>query len=211
MTTLMTRTAPSVRQRPQRLSLGPDNNGLRLTPREFDRADFDPAYSYELVNGVCIVAPPTDVNERQPNDELSYALRAYQRGPHGHHLDETLPEHTIETHADRRRADRVIWCGLGRPPKRGELPTIAIEFVSKGRRNWVRDFETKRDEYLEVGIREYWIVDRFDRSLTVWIKTAAGRRKKVLREGQTYRTELLPGFELSISELIASATRWDDQ
>ncbi len=210
MTTLLTRPPRQTRSTRAAPTYGPEVNGRQLTPREFDRAEFDPNYRYELVNGVCIVAPPPDENERDPNGELEYWLRAYRHGPNGHHLDATLSEHTIETGANRRRADRVIWCGLGRRPKRGELPTIAVEFVSQGTRNWRRDYEIKRDEYLAAGIREYWIVDRFERTLTVWLKTETGRRKKTLREGQTYQTDLLPGFELSVGELIANATLWSE-
>ncbi len=189
---------------------GPEVNGLMMTPRQFDRADFDPDYRYELVNGVCIVAPLPDVHERELNDDWAFELGCYQESPNGHFLDDTLPEHTIAMAADRRRADRVIWCGLGRRPKRGEMPTIAIDFVSMGRRKWQHDYEVKRDQYLAAGIREYWIVDRFKRTFTAWIKTATGHRTKVLHKGQTYYTDLLPGFVLSISQLMENATRWEE-
>ena len=156
--------------------LGPEANGVRLTPRQYDRVEFEPGWRYELVNGVLIVSPPPLENERDPNDELGYWLRTYQAvHNNGHHLDMTLPEHEIHVGDDRRRADRAIWCGLGRLPRRGETPTIVVEFVSRGRRNWVRDYETKRDEYLSAGIREYWIINRFEGTLTVWMKTATGR------------------------------------
>src|SRR5205085_1598421 len=79
----------------------------------------------------------------------------------GRSLDATLPEQTVATGANRRRADRVIWAGLGRLPRRGETPTMIVEFVSRGRRDRVRDYEEKRDEYIAIGVREYWVIDRF--------------------------------------------------
>ena len=107
--------------------------------------------------------------------------------------------HRVATH-ELRHGDKI----------RGGKTTIAVEFVSQGRRNWVRDYETTRDEYLAIGIREYWIINRFDRTLTVWAKTASGRRKRVIREPQTYHTDLLPGFELPLKRLLELATRWAD-
>lgn len=203
----------TLQRRPKAVTrLGPESNGLRLSPRQYDRAEFEPGWRYELVNGVLIVSTPPLENERDPNGELEYWLRSY-RDDHeqGQHLDLTLSEYEILIGNDRRRADRAIWCGLGRLPRRGEMPTIVVEFVSSGRRNWVRDNETKRDEYLSVGIREYWIFNRFDRTLTVWSKTASGRRKRVVRESQSYHTDLLPGFELPLKRLLEFATRWDDE
>ena len=193
------------------IRLGPEANGLRVSPRQYDRADFEPGWRYELINGVLIVSPPPLENERDPNEELGRFLRNHQEyHEQGHHLDSTLHEHEIIVGDDRRRADRAIWCGLGRLPHRGETPTIVVEFVSRGRRNWVRDYETKRDEYLSAGIREYWIINRFEGTLTVWVKTPGGRRKRVVREAQSYHTELLPGFELPLKRLLEFATRWAD-
>jgi Uma2 family endonuclease len=59
-----------------------------------------------------------------------------------------------------------------RPNVKKDVPTIAIEFVSAGKRNAFRDYETKRLEYLSVGVVGFWIIDRFCRTLTVHRKTA---------------------------------------
>ncbi|MFM9961323.1 MAG: Uma2 family endonuclease [Planctomycetaceae bacterium] len=203
--------ATLLRPRKNVSQFGPAANGLRMTARQYDRADFEPGWRYELISGVLVVAPPPLENERDPNDELGRFLRNYQADHEdGQHLAMTLPEHEILIGDDRRRADRAIWCGLDRLPRRGETPTIVVEFVSRGRRNWVRDYETKRDEYLDIGVREYWIINRFDGTLTVWTRTASGRRKRVIRESQTYHTDLLPGFELPLKRLLEFATRWAD-
>jgi Uma2 family endonuclease len=87
-----------------------------------------------------------------------------------------------------------------------ETPTIVIEFVSSGRRNLTRDYETKRREYLQIGVQEYWVFNRFSRTLTVF---QAGGKKVVLGEDQVYTTPLLTGFELPLAELFEAANRWD--
>ena len=61
----------------------------------------------------------------------------------------------------------MIWAGLGRMPNpRKDPPAIVVEFVSEGKRSWLRDYREKRAEYLAAGIREYWIIDRFARTMT---------------------------------------------
>ncbi|REJ80640.1 MAG: Uma2 family endonuclease [Planctomycetota bacterium] len=187
--------------------IGPRCNGMLMTTDEFDAADdWEPGYRYELVHGVLIVSPPAGIGERKPNDELGYWLMSY-RDTHaqGSALDDTAPEHTLKTSTGRRRADRVIWTGLGRTPDyENDVPSIAIEFVSERSRDRKRDYEEKPQEYADAGVREYWVIDRFARSLTVF-RGPQGRT--VLREGDVYATDLLPGFELSVSRLLEIADR----
>jgi Uma2 family endonuclease len=143
---------------------GPDSAGTRMTPREFDQADFVEGWRYELIDGRLIATPIPLENERDPNEELGHWLRQYRDSdPQGTALDGTLPEHTVKTRRNRRRSDRVIWAGLGRQPRKGETPTIIAEFVSSGRRSRERDYVEKRDEYMAIKVKEYWIIDRFER------------------------------------------------
>lgn len=193
--------------------LGPEHNGIRMTPEEFDAiAECDPEWIYELVEGVVVVNPPASRNERDPNEELGHWLRTYRDShPEGRCLDATLSEDQVRTDRSRRRADRAIWIGLGRLPDAWkDVPTIAVEFVSPGRRNWLRDYVQKRDEYLALGVREYWVIDRFRRQMTVFRRDATGEAAETVEgEQDTYRTDLLPGFELPLGPLLAAANRWD--
>jgi Uma2 family endonuclease len=190
---------------------GPHSAGTLMTPREFDRAEFEEGWRYELINGRLIVSPVPLENERDPNEELGRALRNYGDSLSGRgFFNGTLPEHTIKVFDDRRRADRVIWAGLGRQPKKGETPTIIVEFVSAGKRARQRDYEEKREEYLAVGVQEYWIIDRFQRTLTVYTKQGRTFQKRVVKEKQVYTTDRLPGFELPLAHLLAVADRWPE-
>ena len=190
------------------LVLGPGLAGALMTPQEFDAIDeVDENYNYELIHGVLVATPPPLEEERGPNEELGLLLRLYKmQEPRGSALDETLPEHHVHTPNCRRRADRVIWAGLGRVPNpRIDLPSIIVEFVSEGKRNWLRDYREKRAEYLAVGVREYWIINRFSRTMTV---CQADRPDVIVSEHEVYRSPLLPGFELSLAALLAVADRW---
>jgi Uma2 family endonuclease len=192
-----------------KLALGQHSNGMLLTPWEFDSADFEKGWRYELVNGVLVVNAAPLRNERDPNEELGYWLRKYQDDdPQGGALDLTVPEETVVIGPHRRRVDRAIWAGLGRLPGPVEAPTIAVEFVSEGEQNRQRDYETKRDEYRSIGVREYWIIDRFQRQMTVHQFERSKAVTKTLSVRQVYSTALLPGFKLPVGKLIKLAERW---
>lgn len=191
---------------------GPGSAGATMTPEEFDATPperFLPGYRYEVINGVLVVSPTPGAGERGPNDELGYLLRQYrEHHASGSVMDATLPEQTIST-TNRRRADRAIWVGLGRQPDELEdVPVIVIEFVSARRRDMVRDYQLKRDEYLAAGVKGYWIIDRFRRTMTVYRKDPAGPAHDLISEGQTYQTELLPGFLLPLGRVLEQADRW---
>ena len=184
-----------------------------MTPEEFDAiTDYDDRYRYELFHGILVVTPIPREAEAGPNDELGMMLRQYRREhPQGSALDDTLPERYVQTLDCRRRADRVIWAGLGRRPNpKKDVPTIVVEFVSRDKRDWERDYVEKRHEYLAVGVVEYWIIDRFRRQMTVVRNRPEGPLELTIAKSDTYRTELLPGFELPLSRLLTVADDWPD-
>ena len=193
-----------------KLHLGPDSSGALLTPGEFDAAEYKEGWRYELIHGVLVVSPAPLRQERDPNEELGRWLRNYAEShPAGKAMDATFYEETVVTPSERRRADRVIYAGLGRPPREGEAPTIVVELVSSGKRNLIRDYEEKRDEYLAIGVREYWVIDRFARRMTVYLPGQHGPVVRVLLEEESYTTDLLPGFELPLGKLLERADRWE--
>ncbi len=193
------------------IKVGRDSNGMEMTPAEFDLADFDDGYCYELIHGVLVVSSIPSEAEADPNDELGYMLRKYQDDhPEGKALDVTLSERYVHLIDSRRRADRLIWAGLGRLPKGNETPTIIVEFVSKSKRDRERDYEVKREEYQAIDVQEYWIIDRFERTMTVFTRVDGNFKRKTIRATQTYRTPLLPGFELLLARLFDVANRWQD-
>ncbi|MFO0958896.1 MAG: Uma2 family endonuclease [Isosphaeraceae bacterium] len=207
----MSRAIAETRVIPRRL--GPASAGIRLTPEEFDSCppeSWQDGYRYELIGGFLVVTPIAGPAEADPNDELGYLLRRYAEDEPGRSLlDATLPERHVAGNSNRRRADRVIWVGLGRTPnEQADVPAIVIEFVSGRRRDAVRDYQEKRDEYLAAGVLEYWVIDRFRRTLTVYRPGPQGPVATVIGETQTYESPLLPGFVLPLGRLLARADDW---
>lgn len=192
------------------LVLGAESAGILLTPEEFDAIDeYDECYTYELIHGVLVVNSFPAPAEAASNEFLGYLLHHYQkRHRHGHFVDETLPLQYIRLPTGRRLVNRLIWTGLGRPPKmKADPAAIVVEFVSAGRRNRRRDYEDKREEYGAAGIREYWTFDRFRRTLTVVTYSGSQEREKVIPEPHSYESPLLPGFVVPLDRILASADR----
>lgn len=211
----MIQSDPNIDTKPKaaRPRFGPYSAGNRMTAEEFDAlptSRFVKGYRYEVINGVLIVTPPVNIGEADLNDELGHLLRTYREtSPQGKALDRTAPERYVPGTPNRRRCDRAVWAGLGRVPDVDrDVPVIAVEFVSSAKRDSLRDYEAKRDEYLAAGVQEYWIIDRFRRIMTVYRKGLAGPTYEIVTETQSYRTELLPGFVLPLSGLLAKADDW---
>jgi len=187
-----------------------------MTPEEFDDLPdhaFTRGLRYELIRGVLVVTPPPGNAEIDPNEELGYLLRTHQEHhPEGSAIDKVLMEQTIYATPNRRRADRAIWVGLGRvPDPEKDIPAIVVEFVSASKRDHERDYVEKVAEYRAIGVREYWIIDRFRRIMTVHRNRPDGAASLIVKEADTYQTELLPGFVLPIARLLARADDWPRQ
>jgi Uma2 family endonuclease len=197
--------------------LGPRDAGVPLTLDEFEAADFEEGHRYELIHGVLIATPYPLEEERDANEELGHWLRNYREShPQGRVLDLTLPEQNLRTIGQNRRPDRVIWAGLGRRPRtrgpaaRRDVPTIVVEFPSSRPADMRRDYEEKKIEYRDLGVQEYWIIDRFRRALIVYLWRGDKWTKRTFGEKDTYRTPLLPGFEFALAKLLAIADSYRD-
>jgi Uma2 family endonuclease len=190
------------------LVIGFKSAGMLLTPQEFDGiTEYDESYKYELIHGVLVVNPIPSPEETGPNELLGHLLWDYQqRHSQGAILDLSMTQQIVRTKTGRRIADQLIWIGLGRlPDLRKDVASIAVEFVSDGRRNQRRDYVEKKQEYGEAGLQEYWIFDRFRRTLTVVSYSSGGIAESVIPEGKTFELPLLPGFIVPLARILASA------
>jgi Uma2 family endonuclease len=90
------------------------------------------------------------------------------------------------------------------PPAGADL---AIEVVSEGDENRKRDLVTKRREYAEAGIPEYWIVDPASKTISV-LALEAGANEYVLAGefgiGMRATSRLLPDFSVDVSATFAA-------
>jgi Uma2 family endonuclease len=80
---------------------------------------------------------------------------------------------------------------------------LAMEVVSKGKKDRERDLVIKRAEYAQAGIPEYWIVDPVSKRITVLV--LQGKKYKSQGEfasGSRAVSTVLPGFEVDVSEVF---------
>jgi Uma2 family endonuclease len=83
------------------------------------------------------------------------------------------------------------------------IPDIVIEVVSRSSRR--RDYEEKPDEYLDFGIREYWIINAEKQEMLVLRRFGGRWVKKLVRPPERYKTRLLPGFEFDCGAVFKAA------
>jgi Uma2 family endonuclease len=81
---------------------------------------------------------------------------------------------------------------------------LAMEVVSEDNRR--HDLVTKRDEYAQAGIPEYWIVDPEEETITVFVLKP--RRKTYVehgtfRKGERAESKVLPGFSVDVTETFS--------
>jgi len=164
--------------------LGLNSNGLRMSKQEFRAVeDRDELYRYELIRGVVIVQSFHGAAERAANGQLGYRLLQYgDTQPDASKIDATLYTQEVDVGDSIRAVDRAIWTGLGRHPDPNvDPPTIAIDFVSAASATRGRDYRNKRHDYANLGVKEYWIIDRFRRpcpSAKVWRSRSSSKRRK---------------------------------
>ena len=191
------------------LRIGPGTAGIRMTGAEFDAiTDYDDLYRYELVRGVLVVSPLARPSESAATEYLGHCFRCYRaEHPLGPIMDATLAVQYVATQETRRLADRLFWCGLGRlPDVNADRPTVAIDFITKARRHFPREYDIRRSEYGSLGIPEYWLFDRFLRVVTIFRPDGT---TTVVKEGEMLRSPQLPGFELDLKPLFGLTEGWD--
>ncbi|MGE3808888.1 MAG: Uma2 family endonuclease [Gemmataceae bacterium] len=70
-----------------------------------------------------------------------------------------------------------------------------------------RDYVLKREEYLDFGVREYWIVDADRREVLVLRRRGQQWTERVVAEKERYTTKSLPGFKLDVAAIFRAADR----
>jgi Uma2 family endonuclease len=115
----------------------------------------------------------------------------------------------VKTFAEKFREPDLIFNFAENHAKRDkeyyETADLVMEVVSRDKASRQRDYEKKRADYAEAGIREYWIVDPQDKRITVL--ALEGRdyvEHGVFAVGQTATSQLLPGFEVEVTAVFAA-------
>ena len=83
-------------------------------------------------------------------------------------------------------------------------PDLVVEILSDSTRRL--DREIKRAAYERFGVREYWLVDPWRRSVEVFERTGGRFRRRAFLEAEaedSLSTPLLPGLSIPLGEIFA--------
>jgi Uma2 family endonuclease len=135
------------------------------TLAELDRLPED-GNSYELVDGALFVTPPPSPAHEQLAARLLAILVPYV-GSQALGFVYT-PRAVVRTDESEVEPDLMVRPDTPTRPQRWvdmPTPSLVVEIVSKATQR--RDHNEKRAFYRRIGVTEYWIVDRYTRSIRV--------------------------------------------
>ncbi|MFO0891020.1 MAG: Uma2 family endonuclease [Isosphaeraceae bacterium] len=189
--------------------VGPADAGRVMSLDEFAGAEAEPGWLYELSRGVVTVV---DV----PNPRHLVIVNATRRQFLAYDLAHPGKLHAVASGGEcklliaglesERHPDLAIY---KTPPPEGEtddeiwsqwVPEIVVEVVSPSSRR--RDYEEKPEEYLRLGVQEYWIVDEHEGRMTVLRRSRGRWVEHPVRPPAIYKTRLLPGLEFSVAKIL---------
>jgi Uma2 family endonuclease len=191
------------------ITIGPEDNGRRMSLDRFDRAKGREGYLYELNKGVIEVTDVPHPRHFAQVQGIRNQLVVYQEN----HLDIL---HSVTSSNDskilladdqsERHPDLSVY--LSPPPDVSDvwslwIPEIVIEVVSKSSAK--RDYDDKPSEYLSFGVDEYWIIDSTKQQMTALIRWRGQWKEKIVKPSQKYTTRHLPGFSLDLKRVLAAA------
>jgi Uma2 family endonuclease len=114
----------------------------------------------------------------------------------------------VQLRAKKYREPDVLFFSTTRRPTDGSCvapPDLVMEVVSLDDPD--RDYVTKRVEYAQAGIPEYWIIDPLQQRITVLV-LAGGEYVEfgAYGPGMDAASKLLDGFRVDANEVFAAAS-----
>jgi Uma2 family endonuclease len=172
---------------------------------------------YEIVEGVLTEMPAAQLDSTSPLFRLLYRIQQYLDdqelgGSIGMETDLIVSKRRVAivdavylSKADVRRQARLYAKKPRRRPnvRFGRLtiaPTLVIESLSVGHE--AHDLETKYRWYAEAGVRNYWVLDCYRRSLKCYVLAKDNYRLDTAEKGPTeIRPSLFPGLVIPLAKL----------
>src|SRR5579872_3100066 len=192
------------------LKLGQKDHGSPLTLDEFDEAEFEPGFKYEIIDGRLYVSNEPNFPENILENWLFIKLIAYS-GQRQDIINYVTVKSRLFIHSRRKptvpEPDIAAYCNLPLDKPFKEIhwrdlgPILVGELLVDGDPR--KDLERNRKLYLEApSIREYWILDgRENPNEPAMIQHRRFGKRWIVKEflcGSTFKTKLLPKFSIAI-------------
>lgn len=152
------------------------------TLAELDRLP-DDGNKYELIDGELFVTPAPSPAHEQLASVLHAILSPYVRAQRLGHV--YTPRAVVRAEGSEVEPDLMVRPATPTlPEKWAQMPTplLVVEILSRTTQR--RDHEQKRGFYLRIGVAEYWMVDRWSRSIRVVRRDAADIIAELVLEWQ---------------------------
>ncbi len=186
------------------LQLGRADAGRAVAADEFAEAAFEEPWRYEREGGRLIVLTPSGEGHSSVSEPWRDHLGAY-RLARPDVVQKVVSEAWIRVDEGTDRVGDIgVYLVPGGPvaPIPDRVPELIFEVVSPDKASRERDYVAKRAEYFRLGVREYVIIDRFRRLVTVLAHAPGGYGERALGVGETYESPLLPGLAIPLSEVL---------
>ena len=195
-----------------KLKLGPRDHDRPLSREEYQSAEYQEGYRYELIHGRLYVSPLPRIPHDRTVRYIDRKLDDYSREhPEVMNMVSTAAEVHVPPESPDADSDTYVQPDIAAykdVPKRHDLqwedisPFLVVEVLSPN--NPEKDLERNVVVYHQVPtIKEYWIVDGITDperpSMTVFRRWGRQWRKIAVPFDTVYTTPLLPGFELRMN------------
>ncbi|MEX0702787.1 MAG: Uma2 family endonuclease [Planctomycetales bacterium] len=186
------------------LHLTHENDRLPVTREEFAEAEFEEPWRYERAKGRLVVMPPPGWDHQHVTGWFRNHLGAYTLD-HPDLVEAVFQECWTAIDEDTDRIpDIAVYLKTStdqsKSPERA--PDLIFETLSAGAEARRRDYEEKREDYRRFGVREYVVIDRFERRLTVLRLVEREYVETTLGPDETYTSPLLPGLAIPLAGAI---------
>jgi len=168
----------------------------------------EPDGLYEVIDG-CIVEKTMGAYECWLASVVFELIHPYiKANPLGRVVQEMIFD--LRPHVDRERRPDVAfvsferWARDRRIPRVRSwagIPDVAVEIIS--RTNTGDEVAEKLEEYFKVGVRQVWVV--YPRQSKIYVYTSTTKVRVLAPGDELDGGDVLPGFRLSITELIEQA------
>ena len=170
-----------------------------LTVEQFEQLPEEEHYRYELDHGELIEVSCATYEHNEIRGVLEHALRAFLEA---HRVGRVIAEQEFDFLGNAHGPDVSV---MG--PAKGALleldrrvqrfvPDLAIEVASES--DTYEGLLAKKERYLKSGTAEVWLFSLRTRELAIF----GARRNLTLRGADAITTDLLPGFSITVDELL---------
>ena len=193
--------------------IGPARHGTPLTLDEFINAHFEPGWRYELARGTLEVTEIPCLDHGRTVSRLVRLFVLYAESNPGvinYQASGSDCRLRLPGMQSDRHPDQALYLDPppgGNRPWTAWIPHLVAEVLSEGGEH--RDLVEKREEYLRVGVREYWILDPKARAFIVLRRAGDVWSDASPAADAQYRTPLLPGLVVCVDDLFGTVIEDD--